>query len=63
MKWVNTISAYPTKWSNTHKQSVGNLPTNCLNMFDYFCGLALKELNELDLWWKYENDELFLWNG
>ena len=25
-----------------HKQSVGNLPTNCLSMFDHFVGLALR---------------------
>ena len=33
-----------TKRSNTLKQFVGNLPTNCLNVFDYFKGLALKGL-------------------
>ena len=43
-------------WSLTHlapisqngqtqlKQFVGNLPTNCLSVFDYFAGLALKGL-------------------
>ena len=25
---------------------VGNLPTNCLSVFDHFMGLALKGLNE-----------------
>ena len=35
---------YPTKWSNTPKQFVGKLPTNCLSMFDHFVGLALKGL-------------------
>ena len=30
---------------NTLKQFVGNLPTNCLNVFDHFMNLALKGLN------------------
>ena len=30
---------------NTLKQSVGNLPTNCLSVFDHFVVLALKGLN------------------
>ena len=33
-----------TKWANTLKQFVGKLPTNCLNVFDHFVGLALKGL-------------------
>ena len=37
--------ANPTKWSIILKQFVGNLPTNCLSVFDHFVGLALKELN------------------
>ena len=36
----NSLSANPTKWSNTLKQ----LPTNCLSLFDYFVGLLLKRL-------------------
>ena len=28
----NSLSANPTKWSNTLKQFVGNLPTNCLSV-------------------------------
>ena len=36
-----------TKWSNTLKQSVGQLLTNCLSVFDYFVGLALKGLKFL----------------
>ena len=40
----NPLSANPTKCSNTHKQFVGNLPTNCLSVFDHFVGLALKGL-------------------
>ena len=38
------LSANPIKWSNTLKQLVGNLPTNCLSVFDHFVGLALKGL-------------------
>ena len=38
---VNRLSANPTKWSNTLKQFVGNLPTNCLSVFDHFVELAL----------------------
>ena len=41
---LNPLSANPTKWSNTVKQFVGNLPTNCLNVFDHFMKLALKGL-------------------
>ena len=42
---INPLSANPTKWSNTLKQFVGNLPTNCLSVFDDFVNLALKGLN------------------
>ena len=41
---ANPLSASPTKWSNTLKQFVGNLPTNCLSVFDHFVKLALKWL-------------------
>ena len=40
---VNTLSAKPPKWSNTIKQFVGNLRTNCLSLFDPFVGLTFKE--------------------
>ena len=40
----NPLSANPTKWSNKLKQFVGNLPTNCLSVFDHFVGLVLKGL-------------------
>ena len=43
--YVNPFSANFTKWLNTPKQIVGNLPTNCLSVFDHFAGLALKGLN------------------
>ena len=41
---LNPLNANPTKWSNTLKQFVGNLLTNCLSVFDLFVGLALEEL-------------------
>ena len=43
---LNTLSAKITKWSNTLKQFVGNLPTNCLSVFDYFVRLTLKGLKK-----------------
>ena len=48
---AHTLSANFTKWSNTLKQLVGKLPTNCLNALDHFVKLALKELN-LDQFFK-----------
>ena len=42
--FFNPFSANFTKWSNTLKQFVVNLPTNCLSMFDHFLRLALKGL-------------------
>ena len=44
VKTVNPLSANPTQWSNTLKQFVGNLPTNCFSAFDHFVKLALKGL-------------------
>ena len=40
--YYNALCANFIKWSNTLKQFVRNLPTNCLRMFDHFVGLALK---------------------
>ena len=37
---VNPLNANPTKWLNTLKQ----LQTNCLSVFDHIEGLALKGL-------------------
>ena len=42
---INPLIAKPTKWSNTLKQFAGNLPTNCLSVFDHFVGLVLKGLS------------------
>ena len=40
----NPLSANTTTWSNTFKQFVGKLPTNCLSVFDHFVELAHKGL-------------------
>ena len=40
---LNPCSANFTKWSNTLKEFVGKLPTNCLSVFNHFVELALKE--------------------
>ena len=37
-------SADFTKWSNTLKQFVDKLPTNCLSVFEHFVWLALNGL-------------------
>ena len=47
-KRFNPLSANPTKWSNTLKQFVGNLPTNCLSVLDHFVILADKGLSSVD---------------
>ena len=41
-----TQSANLTKWSNTLKQFVLNLPKNCLSVFDHVMGLTLKGLKK-----------------
>ena len=46
-KNFNTLSANPTKWSNTLQEFVGNLPTYISSVFDHFVGLALKDLTEI----------------
>ena len=46
LQYSYPLSANPTKWSNTLKQLVGNLPTNCLSVFDHFVKLALKGLRK-----------------
>ena len=45
--FLNPLSASPTKWSNTLKQFVGNLSTNCLSVFDHLVKLALEGLKSL----------------
>ena len=41
---INPLSTSPTKWSNTLKQLIGKLLTNCLSVFDHFVKLAVKGL-------------------
>ena len=41
---VNPLSATPTEWSNTLKQLVGKLSTNCLCVFGHFMKLVLQGL-------------------
>ena len=43
---INLLNANPTKWSNTLKQFVSKLPTNCLSV-SRFVGLALKGLKNV----------------
>ena len=52
---LNPLMANITKWSNTLKQFVGKLATNCLSVFDHFVGLALKELNNVAEIMTYDN--------
>ena len=44
LKFVEPLSANPTKWSNTLEQFIGNFPMNSFCVFDHFVGLALKGL-------------------
>ena len=46
---INPLSANPTKWSNTFKQFLDKLPTNCLSVFDDFVKMALKALKKSGL--------------
>ena len=56
-KCFNPFSTNFTKWSNTLKQFVSNLPTNCLSVFDHFMGLALKGLTEFLNYWFYPENK------
>ena len=48
-KTFNPLSANPIKWSNTLKQFIGNLPTNCLSVFDHFINPFTK-LSQIREW-------------
>ena len=52
----NHWSTNPTKWSNTLKQFVSKLSTNCLSVFDHFMRLALKRSKVLRV-----SDCYFMW--
>ena len=43
MKELNPLSANPTKWSNTLKQFIGDLPTKCVWPF---CEIGAKRVNK-----------------
>ena len=55
---INPLSTNFTKLSNTLKQFVGKLPTNCLSVFDHFVGLPLEGLMSTQ-WIKAEESSLF----
>ena len=54
----NPLSANFTKWSNTLKQFVGKLPTNCLSVFDHFVELSLKGLRSARKYMRKEKGPL-----
>ena len=56
--FFNPLIANFTKWSNTLKQFVGNLTTNCLRVFDHSVGLALKGLKLI----LFPNITVLLWS-
>ena len=43
---LDSLSANSTKWLNTLKQFVGNLPTNSLSVFDHYVKLTRKGLKQ-----------------
>ena len=45
---INPPSANPPKWSNTLRQFVAKLSTNCLSVFGHFVGLMLKGLTRTE---------------
>ena len=55
----NPLSANFTKWSNTLKQFVGKLPTNCLSVFDHFVNLA--RVVSLDEDKTHDHDMIRIW--
>ena len=57
---VHPLSTNFTKWPNTPKHFVGNLPTNCLSVFGHFVGLALKRFKRIKASLKKFLDVLFL---
>ena len=59
----NPLSANFTKWSNTLKQFVGNMPTNCVSVFDYFVGLALNGLKHSRITLKKGPSMVLLFQG
>ena len=57
----NTLNVNFTKWSNTVKQFVGNLPKNYLSVFDHFVEFVLKGLRIFLVFkWRFEVGLLLL---
>ena len=56
---LNPLRASITKWSNTLKQFVGKLATNCLNVFDHFVNLA--RVVSLDEDKTHDHDMISIW--
>ena len=48
--FLNLLYANFTKWSDTLKQLVGKLPTNCLSVFDDFVGLTVNPIQDGLFW-------------
>ena len=46
--FINPFSTNFTKWSNTLKQLIGNLLTNCLSVFDHFVRNSLVHRSWID---------------
>ena len=59
---INPLSVNFTKWSNTLKQFVGKLPTNCLSVFDHFAGLAFKGLKTYHSFYFHQLKSSLQWN-
>ena len=63
--FTNSSSTNPSKWSNTLKQFVSKLPTNCSSVFDHFVRWAFKGLKNLTVQyiWTIKKQFLFVLNS
>ena len=59
----NPLSANPRKWSNTLKQFVSNLATNCLSVFDHFVILVPKGLIRMSEKYFQSRKGKYMWEG
>ena len=59
----NPLSANPRKWSNTLKQFVSNLATNCLSVFDHFVILVPKRLILMSEKYFQSRKGKYMWEG
>ena len=46
-RYINPLSANPTKWSNALKTICRLLPNDCLSVLDHFAGLVFKGLRKI----------------